>query len=81
DYVPGLINMGIVLAKLGDVREAESYLLQSLTLEPDNRHAIFNIALLYEKEGNYEKAREYYLRLKQLGDARGVLGLDRIGAK
>lgn len=78
DYVPGLINMGIVLAKLGEAQEAENCLLKALTLEPNNRDAILNIAIFYEKEGSYDKAREYYLRLKQLGDQQGSLGLERI---
>lgn len=78
DYVPGLINMGIVLARLGDFSGAENYLLKALALEPDNRQVIFNIALFYEKEGKYERASEYYSRLEQLGDTRGILGLERI---
>ncbi|GAB4415797.1 MAG: hypothetical protein OHK0032_11930 [Thermodesulfovibrionales bacterium] len=80
DYVPGLINTGIVLARLGETQNAENSLLKALTLEPDNRNALLNIAILYEKKGSYEKAREYYLRLKQLGDAQGSLGLERIGS-
>lgn len=78
DYVPGLINMGIVLARLGETRNAEDKLLQAITLEPNNREALLNLAILYEREGNYERAHHYYLRLKQLGDPRGESGLERI---
>ncbi len=78
DYVPGLINLGIVFAKAGEAKHAEDSLLKALTLEPDNRDALLNIAILYEREGSYEKARQHYLRLKQLGDPRGEMGLERI---
>jgi hypothetical protein len=80
DYVPGIINLGIVFARAGEAKKAEDSLLKALTLEPDNRDALLNLAILYEKEGSYEKARQHYLRLKQLGDPRGETGLERIRA-
>jgi tetratricopeptide (TPR) repeat protein len=80
DYVPSLINVGIALARLGITEEAESYLVRALTLEPDNRYALFNIAILYEKKENFKKAREYYLKLHQLGDMQGSIGLERTKA-
>lgn len=78
DYVPGLINMGIVLARIGETQNAKDSFLRALALEPDNRDAILNIAIFYEKDGSYDKAREYYSRLKQMGDQHGDLGLERI---
>lgn len=78
DYVPGLINAGIAIARLEMPEDAENYLLRALTLEPDNRQALLNIAILYEKKSNYKKAREYYLKLQRLGDTQGSIGLERI---
>lgn len=77
DYVPGLINMGIALAGLKEP-SAEGYLLQVLKLEPDNRYAVLNLAILSEKQGNYRKAAEYYSKLQRLGDAEGRTGLERL---
>ena len=77
-YVPALINLGIVYAKTGKFSESEEMLLQAVSLEENNRLALLNIAILYEKEGLYERAREYYQRLRILGDIEGGKGLKRI---
>jgi thioredoxin-like negative regulator of GroEL len=78
DYVPAIINTGIVFAKNGETKDAENILLRALMIEPDNRDALFNLAILYEKRGSFEKARQYYSQLKQIGDPRGESGLERI---
>ena len=78
DYVPALINTGILYAKAEKFSEAERYLLKALSLEEANQPALFNIATLYEKQGKYDLARGYYLRLKNLGNDQGRLGIERI---
>ena len=78
DYVPALINTGILYAKAEKFSEAEKYLLKALSLEEANQPALFNIATLYEKQGKYDLARGYYLRLKNLGNDQGRLGIERI---
>jgi len=78
DYVPALINTGIVYAKAEKFSDAEKYLLKALSLEEANQPALFNIATLYEKQGKYDLARGYYLRLKNLGNDQGRLGIERI---
>lgn len=77
DYVPGLINMGIALAGLKEP-SSEGYFLQALQLEPDNRYALLNLAILFEKQGNYKKAAECYSKLQSLGVAEGRTGLQRL---
>lgn len=59
----------------------EGHLLKAISLEPSNRHAVFNIALLYEKMDEYGKAGISFERLSQLGDIQGYLGLARIAER
>jgi tetratricopeptide (TPR) repeat protein len=81
NYVPTLINLGIVYAKKERTSEAESSLLKAISLEEENRAALFNIAVLYENQGAYDRAREYYQRLKILGKSEGMEGLRRLENK
>ena len=80
-YVPALINLGIVHARNGNSSEAERALLKALSLEEQNRSALFNIAALYENEGYYDKARGYYQRLQTLGESEGINGMKRLDNK
>jgi len=81
DYTPALINIGIAYAQSGNVTAAEYYLGGAFKREPDNKSALFNLALLNEKKQNYAGAVEYFSRLSKLGDSAGILGLARIYEK
>jgi len=81
NYVPSLINLGIAYSRLGKDAEAERCMKESLSVEPLNRLALLNIGLLYEKRDLYDRAAENYLRLKNINDVRGYLGLARIAEK
>lgn len=81
DYTPALINLGIAYAKSGDVTAAEYYLDRGFTLEPDNKNAIFNLALLHERKQNYPGAAVFFSKLIKLGDLSGTLGLARVYEK
>lgn len=78
DYVPALINLGIIKARAGNAAEAEGSFLKALSFDGSNRAALFNIAVLYENSLRYDKAREYYRRLELLGDTEGTNGLKRL---
>ncbi|HKZ72246.1 MAG TPA: tetratricopeptide repeat protein, partial [Nitrospirota bacterium] len=80
-YVPALINLGIVHARNGNSSEAERALLKALSLEEQNHSALFNIAVLYENEGSYDKARGYYQKLQTLGESEGIRGMKRLESK
>ena len=80
-YVPSLINLGIAYSRLGKYAEGERSMKEALSVEPSNRFALINIGLLYERRDMYEKAGEYYLRLTNMGDVQGYLGLARISEK
>lgn len=78
DYLPALVNLGIAKAETGKNREAESSFLKALSFDGSNREALFNIAVLYEKTLEFEKARGYYERLDSLGDPKGAKALERL---
>ena len=80
-YVPALINLGIVHARNGNSSEAERALLRAISLDDQNRSALFNIAVLYENEGSYDRALGYYQRLQTLGESEGIRGIKRLENK
>jgi Tfp pilus assembly protein PilF len=78
NYVPSLINTGIAQVSLGNFSEGEGFLTRATTIEPSNKPAIFNLAVLCEKQGAYDRAYENYFKLSQMGDVDGCLGAARI---
>jgi Tfp pilus assembly protein PilF len=78
NYSPSLINAGIAHVSLGNLTEGEGFLARAATLDPLNRVALFNLAVLCEKQGNYDKAFENYYKLSQMRDVDGCLGAARI---
>lgn len=81
EYTPALINLGIANAKSGNTTAAEYYLERAFTQQPDNKSAIFNLALLHETKESYSSAAGYYTKLIKLGDTAGTLGLARVYEK
>jgi Tfp pilus assembly protein PilF len=78
NYVPSLINAGIAQVSLGNFSEGEGFLTRAATIEPLNKLAIFNLAVLCEKRGSNDRAYENYFNLSQMRDVDGCLGAARI---
>lgn len=78
DYVPALINLGIAQIKSGDKAAGEECLARALAVEPYNRQALLNLALLQERDHELAKSRDSFSRLAALGDVQGNLGLARV---
>jgi len=78
EYVPALLNAGIIHAKAKRYSDAEGAFLDALRIEPSNRKVLYNTAILYEIEGNFGKAKEFYTRLQAYGDKEGTLGIKRL---
>ncbi len=78
NYSPSLINAGIAHVSLGNLAEGEGFLARAATLDPSNKVALFNLAVLCEKQGNYDKAFENYYKLSKMRDVDGCLGAARI---
>ncbi len=62
----------------GNFAEGEGFLAKAVTLDPSNRAALFNLAVLFEKQGSYDRAFENYYKLSQMRDVDGCLGAARI---
>lgn len=81
DYIPAMINLAVALMLKGEAVHAEKLLLRVLDLEPLNKTAIYNMAILYENTKRFGMAEEYYKKLFSLGEIKGKEGLERIGLK
>lgn len=78
DYVSALINGGIASIRLGNESGAKTMFRKALEVDPLNRKALYNLALLQERENSLDDASATYKRLKEIGDSSGYLGLGRI---
>ena len=59
--------MGIVHAKRENFDEAGRYLMDALAVDGTNIDALYNIMLVYRKQGEYKKAAACLKKLKALG--------------
>ncbi len=78
NYTPSLINAGIACLSLKNFTEGEAYLSKALAAEPSNRAILFNMGVLYERQKEYDKAFNCYLKISGMGDVEGYLGAARI---
>lgn len=81
DYLPSLINLGIAHIKSGNESEGEGYLSKVLSLDPANRYALLNIAILQENRKEYEKALSSFQKLSAGGSIQGWTGMARVFEK
>ncbi|MDH3744399.1 MAG: tetratricopeptide repeat protein [Acidobacteriota bacterium] len=54
------LNLGVVLAELGELDEAEASVREALRLSPDYYFAYFNLGTIYEKRGLLAEAVGFY---------------------
>jgi hypothetical protein len=80
-YVPSLINLGIASVRLSDMEEGKACLLKAVSLQPSNTQALMNLALLLEKQADYEEAKRYYSLLAAAKDVQGYAGIARVAEK
>lgn len=73
-----LLNFGVINAKLEDFTRAEECFRKILSMNPENRKALYNLALLKEKKGEYEEALKLYEKLYQLGDSSVASAISRL---
>lgn len=62
----GQVRFGVQAAKMDLWREAQFRFLRAVQMNPDDMMAYNNLAVAYEGIGEYEKARETYLRALQI---------------
>jgi Flp pilus assembly protein TadD len=80
-YVPALVNFGIAQAKSHQTSEAAMTFQKAYSLAPENSSVLLNIAVLNERQDNYEEAAHYFNRLMNLGEKSGYKGLARVYEK
>lgn len=56
DFVKAYVNLGFSLYSLGQLSEARDAFQKAQALEPDNSEAIFGIADVHEKKGEFQQA-------------------------
>jgi tetratricopeptide (TPR) repeat protein len=61
------VFMGLCYRHLGKYEEAKRYLKQSLSADPNNLAALFNLGFIARKEGNNLQAEQYLQRAVRLG--------------
>jgi tetratricopeptide (TPR) repeat protein len=59
DFVPGLVNIAMTQAQLGEADAAEASLRRALEIEPANAAAQFNLGLLLLERGDDRQAEEH----------------------
>ena len=62
----GQLRFGVQAARMDLWREAMFRFQRAIELEPNNSMALNNLAVAYEGIGEFEKARETYLRALQI---------------
>lgn len=62
----GQLRFGVQAARMDLWREAQFRFLRAVQMNPDDLTAYNNLAVAYEGIGEYEKAREAYLRALQI---------------
>lgn len=67
DYVPALMELAILQAGREEYDLALRTLNRALTHGPGNPLLFVNLGVVYERKGEFEKARNAYLRARQLG--------------
>jgi len=63
-----MIDFGYSLHNIGKSQEGVNMLKGVLRLQPNNAFALFNIAVIYYRDGNAEKAKEWMQRCIEKGD-------------
>ncbi len=62
------LNAGACFLKLGDLASADDYVRRSLRLSPDNPKALFQLASISYKRGNYDAAAQHLKNVVRLSD-------------
>ncbi|WP_263772986.1 type IV pilus biogenesis/stability protein PilW [Propionivibrio soli] len=57
------LNAGACYAKIGDLDTAEDYIRRTLRFSPDNARALYQLAAITYKRGNYDAAREHLTKI------------------
>lgn len=71
-------NLGRVFAEKGNLSEAMIHYQQCLTNDPQNTNAIYNMAMICYKTGDYVRSIELFNSAIELGDLQAGMMLERL---
>jgi tetratricopeptide (TPR) repeat protein len=75
--IMGYYYLGKVYAKIKLYNEAINYFKKTINLKPDFSRAYYDIALVYELQGNTKKAYNYYLKILKI-DPDNILAREKV---
>lgn len=78
DSLSALLNYGVIHAKMGNLLKAEECFRKVLSFSPENKVALYNLALLKEKKKEYKEALNLYEKLYKLGDPQAAEAIERV---
>jgi Tfp pilus assembly protein PilF len=81
EFVPAILIKGKAYEKQGMLEKAQAILEEAFFYYPQNKDLIETLGELYEKQGDYLTAQDYYKMLADLGYIEGYLGLARVNEK
>ena len=81
DFIPAILIKGKAYEKLGMFSKAQAILEEAYFYYPENKDLIETLAKLYEKQGDYLVAKDYYEVLSNMGYIEGDIGLAKIYEK
>jgi len=81
DFIPAILIKGKAYEKQGMLEKAQAILEEAFFYYPQNKDLIETLGELYEKQGDYLTAQDYYKMLADLGYIEGYLGLARVNEK
>ncbi|HZV80806.1 MAG TPA: tetratricopeptide repeat protein, partial [Geobacteraceae bacterium] len=65
-FIPALIDMGSLKSERGDLAGAITYLTKAIALEPSNRSAHYNLAMVYRMQGRSAEAQQELARFTEM---------------
>ena len=77
NFAPIYAQKAVIYTKTGHVQEAMQNLRKALSLEPDDNNYRYNLAVLLDKQGDYENARIIYHDLLDSSYKGGQLPVNR----
>jgi len=71
-YSPIPAQIGLLLAEQGDYQQAITNMQLAISLSPDNMMYVFNLAIIYDRMGNHDRAERLYEQVLAASETRDL---------
>ncbi|HEB49131.1 MAG TPA: type II secretion system protein GspD [Desulfobulbus sp.] len=71
EHAVALTDIGFAKLQKKEYGRAKEYFEQALKIDPDNPYALINLGVVYEHEGDRDRARSLYRKVLEMGPAKG----------